>query len=500
MKKLLLISILTSVFLMFSINNAFAQCDFTVTNSQPFIEDFEGSTFECWTVETVGAGNWSTVAGTTSTVAAFSFTNVGDEARLISPVLDISGVDGATFSFSYAMMGFYDMDELVVSYRSSETDSWHTLGTYSISDYQNFFEETFTLTDLSATYQVSFLGRGLGGYMIFIDNIEITGEGGCARPVSLNATEISAFSATLGWSTTGNEESWVIDLDGQMINTDNQPFTVVDLEPQTDYTFSVKAICGDGAESEWATPTTFKTLCDVFVVTDNEPYFDDFESSDYFVCWQTEITSGIDNWVIDPGYLIVNNTAFFIWLGGEAMLFSQPLDITAVTNPTLTFRHKQLVGLNYGTVDQLIVAYRTDKNDSWHVLMNFTEPTDDWETVEVALPDPSATYQIVFDGIGHDAEGVYVDDVRVGNSADAVDEIQTIEAVVMPNPTNGKITVNANISNGNAMVYDMVGKQLLSEKIVDGLAEIDLSDFANGVYFVKISDDNNMKTVKVVKR
>ena len=156
MKKLLLISILISVFLMFSINNAFAQCDFTVTNSQPFIEDFEGSTFECWTVETVGAGNWSTVAGTTSTVAAFSFTNVGDEARLISPVLDISGVDGATFSFSYAMMGFYDMDELVVSYRSSETDSWHTLGTYSISDYQNFFEETFTLTDLSATYQVSF--------------------------------------------------------------------------------------------------------------------------------------------------------------------------------------------------------------------------------------------------------------------------------------------------------------------------------------------------------
>ena len=181
MKKRLLITVFAVITLVFALNKSFAQCDFTVTDGQPFIEDFEGTTFECWTVEAVGGGNWTTMAGSGTTLAAFTFTNSGDEARLISPVLDISGVNGATFSFSYAMMGFYDMDELVVSYRSSETDSWHTLGTYSISDYQNFFEETFTLTDLSATYQVSFLGRGLGGYMIFVDNIEIAGEGGCAR-------------------------------------------------------------------------------------------------------------------------------------------------------------------------------------------------------------------------------------------------------------------------------------------------------------------------------
>ena len=34
--------------------------------------------------------------------------------------------------------------------------------------------------------------------------------------------------------------------------------------------------------------------CDVIVVTDDEPYFDDFEASENFVCWQTEIVSGID--------------------------------------------------------------------------------------------------------------------------------------------------------------------------------------------------------------
>lgn len=461
---------LLALLLAFGTTHAIAQCEFTVTSNQPYIEDFEGTTFECWTVETVGAGNWTTIAGSGTTLAAFSFTNVGDEARLISPVIDLSGVSGATFSFTYAMMGFYDMDELVVSYRSSETDAWHTLGTYSISDYQNFFEESFTLSDLSSTYQVSFLGRGLGGYMIFVDNIEIMGEGGCVRPVNLQATEITAFSALLGWSTSGNEESWVIETNGNEKPVDVQPYLMEFLEPQTEYTFRVKAICGEGSESEWSVPITFKTHCDVIVVTDEEPYFDDFEASEDFVCWQNEIISGIDEWVVDPGYTILNNTAFFIWLGGEAMLISAPLDITAVTNPTLSFRHKQKLGLNYATVDQLIVGYRTSENDNWHTLLNFTDATDDWEDVTVALPDPSATYQITFEGIGHDAEGVYVDDVRVGCGSNV-----------------GISEVDTDIVYGEVEYYDLLGRKMTG------------SQLCSGVYIMKIKSEKGVVIKKIFK-
>lgn len=467
----------------FGIFNAFSQCEFTVTDSQPFIEDFEGNTFECWTIETVGSGNWTTMAGGETTVAAFSFTNVGDEARLISPIIDLSGVNGATFSFSYAMMGFYDMDELVVSYRTSETDEWHTLGTYSTSDYQSYFEETFPVSDLSSTYQVSFLGRGLGGYMIFLDNIEIMGDGGCARPVSVQATEITAFSALLGWSTTGNEESWVIETNGNQRTIDVQPYLMEFLEPQTEYTFRVKANCVGGNESEWSVPITFKTLCDVIVVTDDEPYFDDFEGADDFICWQNEIVSGIDAWVVDPGYTILNNTAFFIWLGGEAMLISAPLDLTAVTHPTLSFRHKQKLGLNYGTVDQLVVGYRTSENDNWHTLMNFTEATADWEDVTLVLPDPSATYQITFEGIGHDAEGVYVDDVRVGNGTNVglADEME------------------ANIVDGDAEVFDLFGRKVADTKLRSGRIDLDMSSLAPGVYVARISSEKGVTTMKIIK-
>ena len=95
---------------------------------------------------------------------------------------------------------------------------------------------------------------------------------------------------------------------------------------------------------------------------------------------------------------------------------------------------------------------------------------------------------------------VYVDDVRVGNYIDdGLAESQELMASVMPNPTNGKITVSTNLSIGNVAVFDIVGKQVMTDKIVDGMAEFDLSELTQGVYFVKISDESSVKTVKIVK-
>ena len=248
---------------------AFAQCVIPVQTGQPYTEDFESGTMECWTVESTGNGTWAVMTGTVSNVVAFQNASAGDEARLISPTFDFSGVGSATFSFGYAMMALYNNDVLTASYRTSETDSWHDLGSYSLNDWQNVYEATFELPDISPTYQISFLGQSNGGYYIFIDNIEIVPTGGCARPVSLQASDVTAFSALLGWSTTGNEENWVIELNGNQRSIDTQPFLMEGLEPQTEYTFRVKANSGDGVESEWSYPATFKTHCDVITVTDD---------------------------------------------------------------------------------------------------------------------------------------------------------------------------------------------------------------------------------------
>jgi hypothetical protein len=481
-----------------SVATATAQCTIPIGPGQSYVEDFQSGEMECWTVETTSSATWAVMQGTGSNVVAFQNASSGQEARLVSPTFDLTGSNSATFSFAYAMMGLYDADELIVSYRTSPTDSWHQLGSYSFSDWSNTYDELFTLDELSSTFQVSFLGHSNGGYYIFIDDIEIASAGGCARPVNLEATEITMNSVLLGWSETGDEENWTIELNGHTMTVDVQPYLLVGLESQTEYTCRVKANCGGGLESEWSQPVTFKTLCDVIVVNDEQPYFDDFEASEDFVCWQSEILSGEDGWVIDPGYLFPNNTAFFIWLGEEAMLVSAPLDITEVTNPILTFKHRQRSLGQF--VDELSVWYATSINDYWHLLGDYTYACEDWETITLALPEASDAYLIAFKGKSNEADGVYVDDVWVGNDPGVgVGEQSALAATVSPNPTTGRVMVEANANEGQVVVFDMLGKQMLTASVINGRAELDLSAFAKGVYMARISSEAGTSTIKLVK-
>ena len=492
-------TLLATVMVVFSIAaTAAAQCVIPIAPGQSYIEDFESGEMECWTVETTSSATWAVMNGTGSNVVAFQNASSGQEARLVSPTFDLSDSNSATFSFSYAMMGLYDADELTVSYRTSPTDSWHQLGSYSFSDWANTYDELFTLEDLSSTFQISFLGHSNGGYYIFIDDIEIASAGGCARPANLQVTEITTTSALVGWSTTGYEESWTIELNGGNLTVNTQPYLLENLSSGRDYTLRVKANCGGGMESEWSQPVTFKTLCDVITVTDDQPYFDDFEASEEFVCWQSEILTGEDGWVVDPGYLILNNTAFFIWLGEEAMLVSAPLDITAVTKPILTFKHRQRSLGQF--VDELSVWYATSINDYWHLLGDYTYACEDWETITLDLPEASDAYLIAFKGKSNDADGVYVDDVWVGNDPTVgVEEQLTFVATVSPNPTTDKVTVETNANEGQVDVFDMLGKQMLTAPVIDGRAELDLSTYPKGVYVARISSEMGTRTIKLVK-
>jgi len=488
----------TIMALFFGTATAAAQCTISIAPGQSYIEDFESGEMECWTVETSSSATWAVMTGTGSNVVAFQNASAGQEARLVSPTFDLTGSNSATFSFAFAMMALYDNDVLTACYRTSPSDSWHTLDTYSFNDWSNTYDASFTIEDLSSTFQVSFLGHSNGGYYIFIDDIEIASAGGCARPVGLTATEITTTTALLGWSAAGNEERWTIELNGHQIFVDTQPYLMDRLEPNEVYTFRVKANCGSGMESEWSQPTTFKTLCDVIVVTDDMPYFDDFESSDDFICWQSQIESGEDGWVVDPGYLFPNNTAFFIWLGNVAWLVSAPLDIKAVSEPFLTFKHRQRsLGPN---VDGLSAWYATSPDDSWHLLDHFNYACEDWEEVTLALPYASDTYYIAFRAESHSADGVYVDDVWVGNNPEVgINEKPALAVSVSPNPTSGSVAIEANVATGGVTVFDLFGRQITSTSLREGRAEIDLSNAAQGVYVARIVSGEGTTTIRLVK-
>jgi len=68
-----------------------------------------------------------------------------------------------------------------------------------------------------------------------------------------------------------------------------------------------------------------------------------------------------------------------------------------------------------------------------------------------------------------------------------------------PNPVKNILTIANDSFIDEVSIVSILGQQILTKKINDFQAEIDMSAFSNGVYFVKISSEGLEKNIKVVK-
>ena len=71
---------------------------------------------------------------------------------------------------------------------------------------------------------------------------------------------------------------------------------------------------------------------------------------------------------------------------------------------------------------------------------------------------------------------------------------------VYPNPFSDILNISIS-SNATIEIFDVVGKSIQNQSIENGLSQIDLTNFASGVYMMKVINENNQsKTVRIVKK
>ena len=74
---------------------------------------------------------------------------------------------------------------------------------------------------------------------------------------------------------------------------------------------------------------------------------------------------------------------------------------------------------------------------------------------------------------------------------------------VYPNPTTDKLIVEGKISeNGTLILQDNLGGVIYTENIISGLFKItlNLNNYANGIYFLKVTSKDIDYVKKVVKQ
>ena len=404
----------------------------TVTETSPFMEDFNTLTAgipNCWDntdgTTTSSTSKWSYYAtGASGACVRFNsyFNSNGNTNMLKTPVLDITQLTNPCVTFNYKNPTGGDFSVFV------STDGGATYTTAlatGLTDMTDWSSLTLMLSGLDATDNVVIVFQGTSNYgngdaYIYLDDVTVGEAPACVAPNGLAANNVTATSADIAWTANNGETEWTIEVNGtEMTGITENPYTLTDLTAATSYTIRVKANCSATDESEWSSEMTFTTACDVIVVTDQEPYSEGFETEN-LICWNNDIISGSLEWEITEDYAEVGNQSVSFGgtysSSGSAYLVSPVFDLTQITTePQLSFYHQQAEYDDWNDTynEELHVYYRTSPTDTWTLLADYTSNYEEFTLETMILPNPTATYQIAFEGVEHNGYGVQLDEIVI---------------------------------------------------------------------------------------
>ncbi len=204
-------------------------------------------------------------------------------------------------------------------------------------------------------------------------------------------------------------------------------------------------------------------------------------------------------------------------LRGSAPLTSPTFNASNINNPVLSFRrwyNAPEYENNEAADDSLIVWISNDDGESWKIVTPFTDVQDEeWRLVKLRLDEviqPTETMKLRFELVEGDRENrnsirvrrpVYagLDEVIIVSQeviSDVGQEELTAAAPpvfnMFPNPAGGRMFIDvshADTPEGNILtISDVAGREMLRASLSAGdpLREVDLRQFAPGLYFVEV--------------
>jgi hypothetical protein len=112
-------------------------------------------------------------------------------------------------------------------------------------------------------------------------------------------------------------------------------------------------------------------------------------------------------------------------------------------------------------------------------------------TFELSVPDA-----VFVGGQGYIPVSLYLQGV---NTVLGVENFTQLDFDYFPNPTKDNITVNANSTIKSIQLCDMQGRVLMTQTTDATQAILDISNYSNGIYFLKVNSDKGEKAKKIVK-
>ena len=511
------------------------QCD--VITTLPWTEDFEDeSALACWRQDgdnewEVGTGDYSSTTGSHSGTgnALITHQSRGDVTMLATPILNLSGASTATMTFWHIQRVWSgDQDTLRIYYRTSVTSDWVLLQTYG-DDISTWTEDTIILPNTSSTYQVGFEMTDDYGYGVAIDDITIMGTAGasCDNPILSTATATET-TATFNWASAASnfevaivEGAWVAPASGTTVADTTYTFT--GLTGSTQYTLGVRAVCGEGNYSDWVTRvvTTEAHPCYApTAVTATNPTFDGAT-----IAWtvgeegQSNFELHITAAGVDTLFATTSNpvtvtglpaaTAYTVTVRaicgeGDYSEWSTPANFS-----TATCQMVEGVRASATTATTATITWTANGSSSYEVAYGITGTsrencrrlTANTNSITINGLDEATTYDVYVRSVC--TAGVTSDwsDVVSFETQDvAIDDVDNASISLYPNPASSTVTLTGIEGDATVTVVDMNGRESGKWKVESGKLTIDVTGYAQGAYFVRITGERVNAIRKLIVR
>ncbi len=321
--------------------SAWVQITFTTgceTIAIPFWEGFnsDSTTQQCWTVlNENGDGDAWTMDYTSNTyegdqVAAMytDFNNGNNNDWLISPHLDLTNPLGAArIKFHYRTQSVTEPNDfrIVVSTASGNPVDFTTeilpLTEVGTVDYQQMIVNIVDGSgdpiqdEVYIAFHVP--NGGLDGRRLYIDNVFVEPyNADCPDPTDLVINQATQNSIEVGWTAEAGQDTWNVlalpagspipdDTATDFETTSDNPHTIEELDPATEYDIYVRADCGGDGLSYWAGPISATTT----QIPAPVDFFDDFEGE---TGWTFTNGDQTNEWHIGTATAFAGTTSMYI--------------------------------------------------------------------------------------------------------------------------------------------------------------------------------------------
>ena len=302
----------------------------------------------------------------------------------------------------------------------------------------------FTFNSLTAETQYLIGVRSIcapGVYSEWMTRTVTTAEHPCAVPTDLTATNLTYDGATLGW-TEGEEgqDAWQIHISGtdidQTIDVTTNSYTITSLSNGATYTFEVRAVCGNNRFSPWSDSHPFTT---VTCTTVSDVHMGEVTTNSAIVIWTAP--AGASNFEVN--------------YGGSG--FNQGTGDLVPVNGATTYT---ITGLNANTPYDVYVRTVCAEGivSDWSPVVHFTTQNN------------------------------------------GINDVDNAAISLYPNPASSTVTLTGIEGMATVTVVDMNGREAGKWTVNNGELTIDVTEMAQGAYFVRIVGEQVNAIRKLIVR